>query len=66
GTTREVVLAARARRTLTIPVTIPGRGAQGGGLLRVGELLGEPVDLAVSLQTKDGVARTVRSTATIM
>jgi GNAT superfamily N-acetyltransferase len=64
GSTRDVVLAARARRTLSVPVTIPQRGATPGDILRVGDLLGERLDMSVAVTTKEPGARVVRTTAT--
>ena len=66
GSTRELLLGAKARRTLTLPVTIPDTAIPAAEVVRLGSILGERLTLSISLTTPAMDARVVAVSATTL
>ncbi len=66
GTTRELVLGPKARRTLTLPVTIPASALPATEVVRLGSLLGERLSLRIAVTTPTAGARVVTASATTL
>lgn len=66
GATRELVLGPKARRTLTLPVTIPSNALPDSAIVRLGSLLGERLSLRIAVTTPAAGARVVSASATTL
>lgn len=66
GATREVNLAPHARRTLTLPLTIPVAPSPAAEVVRVGEILGERLSFNLSLSTTVVGSRVVTASASAL